>query len=154
VGKLVKLGIKSHLGNNYLVYLFVLLFLIMGIIFGVIGTKALTSQQLIGLNQYIDTGLETISKDFDYQAAALHAIWRNMKTILKIWFLGLTVIGVPLILVIVFTRGFVLGFTVGFILQNKAWQGLGLILLTIFPQNIIPTYFLHNRNNSHREIQQ
>jgi len=137
VGRLVKLGIKGHLSNNFILYLFTILFLIMGIIFGAIGVKALTPQQLSSLNQYIDTGLETAGKQIDYQSTAKHAIWRNSKTIMKVWFLGLTVIGLPLILVIIFTRGFVLGFTVGFLLENKAWQGLGIILLTIFPQNLL-----------------
>ncbi|NMA01674.1 MAG: hypothetical protein GX923_03810 [Clostridia bacterium] len=46
MGRRVKLGIKNLFSNNYLLYLFVLLFLVMGIIFGVIGVKTLTDQQL------------------------------------------------------------------------------------------------------------
>lgn len=135
MGRRVKLGIKNLFSNNYLLYLFVLLFLVMGIIFGVIGVKTLTDQQLAFLGNYIDLGLNNIEK-IESQTVAKYAIWRNLETILKIWFLGLTVIGLPLILVIIFTRGFILGFTVGFILENKAWQGLGLVLISILPQNI------------------
>ncbi|MFZ5943431.1 MAG: stage II sporulation protein M [Bacillota bacterium] len=137
MGKLVKPGVKGYFAKNYLILLFVAFFLIMGIVFGVLGVKALTPEQLSGLNSYIDTGLKTVGSTLDYQSTAKQAIWRNLSTIFKIWFLGLTVIGLPLILVIIFTRGFILGFTVGFFLQNKGWQGLIIILLTIFPQNII-----------------
>ncbi|MDN5324194.1 MAG: stage sporulation protein [Clostridia bacterium] len=137
MGRLVKLGIKGYFINNYFVYLFLILFLIMGIVFGVLGVKALTPVQLENLNQYIDTGFKAMGNEIDYQSTAKHAIWRNLITIFKIWFLGLTVIGLPLIIVIIFTRGFVLGFTVGFFLENNTWQGLGIILLTIFPQNLL-----------------
>lgn len=135
MGKRVKLGIKNLFSNNYLLYLFVILFLLMGIVFGVIGVKTLTEQQLSSLGNYIDLGLKN-TENIHSQTVSKYAIWRNLETILKIWFLGLTVIGLPLILVIVFTRGFVLGFTVGFILENKAWQGLGIVLISILPQNI------------------
>lgn len=109
----------------------------MGIIFGALGVKALAPEQLSNLNKYIDTGFQDITIQFDSQTTAKSAIWRNLMTIFKIWFLGLTVIGLPLILVIIFTRGFVLGFTVSFFLEKGFWQGLGIILLTIFPQNIL-----------------
>jgi len=137
VGRLVKLGFKSYLKKNYIVCLFLILFVVMGIIFGALGVKALAPEQLSNLDNYIDTGFQNISNQLDYQAAAKHAIWRNLTTIFKIWFLGLTVIGLPLILVIIFTRGFILGFTVAFFLEKKSWQGFGIILLTIFPQNLL-----------------
>jgi len=136
VGRLVKPGLKGYLTKNYFVYIFLVLFLVMGIIFGALGVKALTPEQLNNLNKFIATGFQSISNQLDYQTTAKEAVWRNLATIFKIWFLGLTVIGLPLILVIVFTRGFVLGFTVGFFLEKKSWQGLGIILLSIFPQNL------------------
>lgn len=137
MGRLVKPGLKGHFTKNYLIYIFMVLFLVMGIIFGALGVKALAPEQLINLNKYIDTGLTNIIGQFDYQATAKHAVLRNLTTIFKIWFLGLTVVGLPLILVIIFTRGFVLGFTVSFFLEKKSWQGLGIILLSIFPQNLL-----------------
>jgi stage II sporulation protein M len=114
-----------------------IIFLIMGIIFGALGVKALAPEQLTNLNKYVDLSFQNINSQVDFQATAKNAVWRNITTIFKIWFLGLTVIGFPLILVIVFTRGFVLGFTVGFFLEKKTWEGIGIILLSIFPQNLI-----------------
>ena len=137
MSRMVKLGIKNLFRNNYLVYIFVIIFLLMGVIFGVMGVKALTDQQFNALSTYVDFGLANIDENVDNQTITRYAVVRNLQTVLKIWFLGLTVIGLPLILVIIFTRGFVLGFTVGFFLENKSWQGLGLIVITILPQNIV-----------------
>ena len=54
-----------------------------------------------------------------------------------IWILGLTIIGAPLIYLIVFTRGFILGFTVSFIIGVKGTVGIALVLTTVF----VPTIF-------------
>ena len=106
MGRMVKLGMKSLFAKNYLLYLFVILFLIMGIVFGVLGVKALTETQLTALNNFVDFGLANIDNNVDSQTVAKAAIWRNLQTVFKIWFLGLTVIGLPLILVIIFTRDY------------------------------------------------
>lgn len=59
-----------------------------------------------------------------------------------LWIFGLTVVGIPLILFIIGARGFILGFTVGFLVQEKASQGLLLSLAGVFPQNLcyVPAY--------------
>ena len=54
-----------------------------------------------------------------------------------IWLLGLTVIGTPLIYLIVFTRGFVLGFTFAFIVYTKKLAGVGIVLFTIAIPSIL-----------------
>ena len=137
MGRWVKLNYRGFLKRNYLVFLITVLFLIMGVIFGTIAVKVLTVEQLNNLNHYLETSLESTGDNLNYQNTAKHAVMRNLETIFKIWFLGLTVVGLPLIMVIIFTRGFVLGFTVSFLLVNKGLEGFFLVLLTIFPQNIL-----------------
>ena len=46
---------------------------------------------------------------------------------------GLTVIGAPVVLGIVFLRGFVLGFTIGFIIDELYVRGLILSLSSVLP---------------------
>ena len=47
-------------------------------------------------------------------------------------------------LIIIFTRGFVLGFTIEFLLQEKAWRGGVMALLAVLPPNLLslPAYLL------------
>jgi len=47
------------------------------------------------------------------------------------------VIGVPLILAVVFLRGYALGFTVGFLVQQKGGAGVIMSILSILPQNLV-----------------
>jgi len=48
-----------------------------------------------------------------------------------------TVIGVPLTVVVLFVRGFVIGFSVGFLFSEMGAKGVALSFLAILPQNII-----------------
>jgi stage II sporulation protein M len=77
-------------------------------------------------------------------ATTQQAISKNLVNLGKIFLLGLTVIGFPLILVIIFTRGFVLGFTVFFLIKEKALWGALIALLAVFPPNFLslPAYIL------------
>src|SRR5690606_8704639 len=54
-----------------------------------------------------------------------------------IWLLGLSVIGMPLILVLDFLKGIVLGFTMGYLVGHLSWKGLLFGLVSVAPQNII-----------------
>ncbi len=56
-----------------------------------------------------------------------------LKTAALLFVLGLTVIGAPLVLGIVFLRGFVLGFTVGFLIQETSLNGLILAAAAVLP---------------------
>lgn len=60
-----------------------------------------------------------------------------IKTAGLLFLLGLTVIGAPLILAVVFVRGFVLGFTVGFLVQDAMVKGLVLSTTCVLPHNIL-----------------
>jgi len=98
----------------------------------------LSNQQQSELLNYVDLVLQG-SGDWQVDSGGLaqKVIWSNIKLVLLMWFLGMTVVGIPLILLIVFLRGVVLGFTVGFLIQEKALAGVLLTLLSIIPQNII-----------------
>lgn len=135
-------ALGKYLRNNLLLYALIILFFITGIVFGALGVRTLNVKQELELVTYVDRFLFTIDPaSLSSQLIAQHAITNNLKLILTIWFLGLTVIGIPIIIGLVFTRGFVLGFTVGFLVYQKMWSGVVLTLTAILPQNLlnIPT---------------
>ncbi|MGI6093726.1 MAG: stage II sporulation protein M, partial [Negativicutes bacterium] len=57
------------------------------------------------------------------------------KTIIFMWLLGFTIVGLPFVLFILFTRGFVIGFTVGFLVNEYIAKGLLFALVSILPHN-------------------
>jgi stage II sporulation protein M len=68
----------------------------------------------------------------------------NIKTVFFLFFMGISVIGLPLALLLIFTRGFTIGYSVSFLLRTMGFKGLVLTLTGVAPHNllIIPSIFL------------
>lgn len=108
------------------------------------GVNSLSDGQLNYLLQSVDTGLEQYEANTDMVYVTQRALFKNLYDLVKIFLLGLTVIGLPLIVVMIFTRGFVLGFTTVFLIEQKGLAGVGLTLFAVLPQNLLslPAYIL------------
>ena len=123
-----KLG--EHIRQYWVIYLALVSVYLAGVIFGAVGVGALNTGETQELSGFLDKLLAgqptTLDTNFLIQLA------REQFIIMAgIWLLGLTVIGTPLIFLIVFTRGFVFGFTLSFIIGMKGLWGLGLVLISI-----------------------
>jgi len=111
----------------------------MGIIFGSLTVNSLAPAERQSLLGYLRVFLH----DFDSQVPiggavlAREAIWTNLKTIAFLFVLGVTAIGTPFILLVVFTRGFVLGFTVGFLVKQLFVKGFLFALVAVVPHNLL-----------------
>lgn len=129
MGKKLWLHIRQYWG----IYLTLVCVYGVGVIFGAVGSGALGSSESAQLHSFIDSLLANQPAGLDSQF--LLKLARDSFIIMGgIWLLGLTVIGLPVVYLIVFTRGFVLGFTVSFMVQAKGLAGIGLAFISmIFP---------------------
>jgi len=107
-----------------------------GVVFGVIGVTALGQTKFQELADFFNNLLiqqpQTIDVAFIKQLARDYFIMMA-----GIWVLGLTVIGTPLVYLIIFTRGFILGFTIAFIINLKKMLGVGLVIFTAVLPSIL-----------------
>jgi stage II sporulation protein M len=131
--------IQNHWRENLSLYVFTLVLFTMGVSFGAVIVNSLAmsqKQDLIGyLGQFfveLNQGLANNPKEAFQQTFAHY-----LKYIGFIWILGLSIIGLPIILVMIFLKGLVLGFTVGFLVNQWHWKGLYLAVLSVLPQNIL-----------------
>lgn len=140
----LKQRIMQHLDASWWLYLFVSFCFIAGLVFGILGAYSLKEQQSTSLIQYIDQGLGQFEQNVDFVLTTSQAVYKNLFNLAKIFVLGLTVLGLPFILLIIFTRGFVLGFTLSFLIKSKGFLGACIALLAIIPPNLLslPTYIL------------
>ena len=126
----------EHIRQYWVIYLTLSSVYLAGVVFGAVGVSALGVSETSQLGKFLDTLLKSQPKTID--PAFLGQLARDMFIMMAgIWILGLTIIGAPLIYLIVFTRGFILGFTVSFIIGVKGTLGLALILTTV----LVPTLF-------------
>ena len=98
----------------------------MGIVFGTLSAQNLEYGQKTELRQYIQIffqGMKQQTAPVTDVALAGDAIFNHLKTVFFFVLLGISVIGVPLILFLIFAKGYILGFTIGFILQQLAGKG-------------------------------
>ncbi|NLO22099.1 MAG: stage II sporulation protein M [Syntrophomonadaceae bacterium] len=134
----LKHRIRQHLKDNSLQYMLVMGIFIFGLMLGFLNVKGLDNeveQSLLKLlDDYLRGGLEGELFGKNILTAAFI---KQAETLLSIWLLGLTVIGLPLILVVIFLRAFSLGFTLGFLFQQKAGTGVLLCLVSVLPQNLL-----------------
>ena len=52
------------------------------------------------------------------------------------WLLGFTIIGIPFVAFLIFTRGFIVGFTVGFLVNEYVMRGLAFAFVSILPHSL------------------
>jgi stage II sporulation protein M len=65
------------------------------------------------------------------------ALLDNMKVLGLLYIFGVSVVGIPLVLLAVFFRGFVVGFAVGFFLETMHGQGLALAAVSVALPNLL-----------------
>ncbi len=120
-------------------YIFTIILFMMGVIFGSFVIYSLSPSQKQELISYISNFLFGIGKNGlqGTKLAFKQIFFDNLKYLGIIWFLGLSIIGMPLIFLVIFLKGFLIGFTISFFISQLHWQGFLLSLVTIVPQNLL-----------------
>ncbi|GKU79623.1 stage II sporulation protein M [Paenibacillus sp. L3-i20] len=125
--------------NNFNLYIFVSVLFVVGGIFGALLVNALTLEQQQELTaevshyvQLMNGGVASNEVDVFWDRFFFHFKW-----LMLIWLLGVTVVGIPFILILNFLKGTLIGFSIGVLLQQYAWKGVLFSLVALAPQNII-----------------
>lgn len=128
----------SSLRQSWPAYLAILVLFALGIAAGALGVQRLQADQAQELSVYLDQFMAQAGViEVDTVKALQDVLYRDIAVILAVYLLGLTVIGIPVILGIIFTRGFVLGYTVSFLASEKSIRGIILACAAVLPQNLI-----------------
>lgn len=131
--------IQLHVQNQKSLYIFITVLFLMGVIFGAIIVNALDIDQkegLLGYLSYFFKGLDQNSIA-DPATAFQQSIGDHIKTLGLMWILGLSVIGIPILLLFIFLKGLMIGFTVGFLVSQLSWKGLWFAFAAVVPQNLL-----------------
>ncbi|MCY6354090.1 stage II sporulation protein M [Clostridium sp. ZS2-4] len=131
-------NLYEHIHRNLLLYIISLLFLCIGIVLGIYTVKYMGE---VEKNSLVSCFLE-FTKDIDLSKIDkkhifLQAVRNNVPIIICIWFLGLSMLGIPIILILDLIKGFTIGFTTSFVINGLGTKGVLVNILAIFPQNII-----------------
>ena len=129
----------GYLKTNIVAYFFMILIFVIGVVVGALAVKTLPDEQKTELISYLHiffTGLTQGTENTMFGSHVLSSVmFNNTKTIVLMWILGFTIVGIPFVLFILFTRGFIIGFTVGFLVNEYVMSGLLFALASVLPHN-------------------
>ncbi|WP_027407678.1 stage II sporulation protein M [Anoxybacteroides tepidamans] len=142
----LKSTVAMHMREHASIYLFIIVLFLMGVIFGAIVVNSLNFSQKQDLYYYLTQFFGQVSKGEFASANDMfqQSYFHNLKYVGFMWVLGISIIGLPIILILLFLKGVVVGFTVGFLVNQMGWQGFLLSFVSVMPQNfiVIPAFIV------------
>lgn len=129
---------RFYLEQHLPLYIFVSVLFVMGVVFGALMVNSLTLEQKEEMARYLGSFFHAIDQgaDMDSRQMLLQTFGMYMKWVILVWILGLSVVGLPLILILNFLKGVLIGFTVGFLIGQLSWKGVLFALASVAPQNL------------------
>lgn len=141
-----KSNVWTHVKEHMMIYLFMVILFITGIIFGAITVNSMTFIQKQDLFFHLDRYFMQVNTEEAVNSKDIlkRSFFFHIKYLSLFFLLGLTIIGIPAVWVLNFIKGVVIGFSVGFMVNQLGAKGLLLATLSIAPQNmiIIPVYII------------
>ena len=132
--------LKNIFKVNNRVFVFLLCIAILGILFGSIlpiflnvDDKRMVSEYLLSFSSYIKS-------NFDFLMFLKNGLLSDSLFLIIIWLLGVSIIGVPIILLLFFYKCFVIGFSMSSIIINYGFKGILFSFIYIFPHRVISVF--------------
>lgn len=131
--------LRSASKEHMMLYVFVCVLFLVGVVFGSVMVNALTVDQKTELTRYVGNFFQTVNGglEVDHKVSFQQAFSMHVKWIVLIWVLGMSIIGMPIIMLLNFLKGVLVGFTVGYLVQHWQWKGMLFALASVAPQNMV-----------------
>lgn len=131
--------IARFISSNKRMFFLLCTMFVVGIISGTLCVKTLTDVQKTELINYLSNFFKVLgnTEDINKSQMFFQLIRDNLKVYGLLFVFGLFSMGMLLIPALVLFKGFILGFTIGFILDELYLMGFFFTILVIFPQNIL-----------------
>jgi stage II sporulation protein M len=141
-----KIKAKFPISEYNNIFLFMFILFLVGIVFGAIIVNSMSWIQKQDLFFYLHQFFGHVQEGTLLKGQNLFqsSLFYHFKYISLIFILGISIIGIPIIWILIFLKGIVVGFSVGFLVNQIGWHGLLLATASIAPQNIfiIPAYII------------
>lgn len=130
--------LKKKTSSNKRIIIFLVGLFLIGIIAGSIFITVISKTDQALVKEYIKEFINKIDKNkLNYLDALKNASISNLSFIIIVWLLGLSIVGISIVVFMYFSKAFVLGFSLSaFILQYKT-KGIIIALIYFFPHHIV-----------------
>lgn len=128
----------GHIKNNVNSYMFLVMAFVIGVSTGAFTVNGLSAVQRDELLNYFQGFMQLLSNQkIDSNELLKIALYENIRIIAVIWVLGVTIIGIPLIFMLVGIRGFITGFSSGFVIEAMGFKGAIFTLFAMIPKEFV-----------------
>lgn len=137
----IRTVIFQHISSNLKEYLIISIFFLIGIILGVVVINNSEEETQLNIQGYIETFINSLKSNeykIDINALLKSSIINNIKLAVLIWFVGSTVIGMPLIYAVIAFRGYCLGYTIAAMIATLGvGKGVTFAITALLLQNLL-----------------
>lgn len=122
---------------NKKVFVFLFCLMIIGIIFGSSLPVFLNSDDKSLVSQYLSDFIVQVKSGCDSLFLLRNGLSNNGIFSFSIWLLGISIIGIPIVLFLFFFKCFIFGFSISSIIINYGFKGILFSFFYIFPHQVI-----------------
>ena len=114
---------------------------VIGVVFGALAVGSLDPRSKQEMVRYLGESLSGLSGSGpapgEGSLMLKAALLRSLKYLVLLWVLGISLVGVLGVAALALLRGFVSGFTVGFLAAELGWRGIALAVAGHLPQSLL-----------------
>ena len=136
--KNIKFNIKIN-SKNFIIFLFS--FCITAFVIGIIFYLSINNITKEIINSNIDSYF-TIKNNYNFVHLFINSFKNNFSNLFVVWLVGISIIGIPLIFIILFSEFFSIGFSVAAIINNYKIGSILGIFTYLFPSKLLYLFIL------------
>ncbi len=130
---------KNNIEKQKSIYVILIGLAIISLIFGIIFIFLISDDNLIYIKENMSSFFTNIPNNNKFDIF-INSLLNNYIYLFLIWLLGISIIGFPIIIMILLFKFFILGFSISSIIYTFKWNGVLKIIVNFFPHQII--YFI------------
>lgn len=130
--------LTNKVSRNKKMLTFLIGILIIGIVAGSLFMVVLSSSDIALIKEHLESFMTSIeSNKLNYTQSLISSLGTNLFYVIIIWLLGISVIGMPIIVFLYFAKAFTLGFSISSIICEYKLKGCLLAFFYVFPHHIL-----------------
>ena len=136
--KKVKTKVADKLREQKKIYIFLIIVMIIGMLLGIIYAIILNKSDHALVTTSLDSFFTSIkNNDIDYKSALINSLIGNISFVTFIFLLGISIIGIPIIIFSLATSSFIFGFSLSSIIYTYHLNGILKAITYLFPHQLI-----------------
>ena len=136
--KKVKNKVTNKLAEQKKIYIFLIIVMTISLILGIIYAVVLNKSDHNLVTTSLDSFFTSIkNNDIDYKSALINSLVGNISFVTFIFLLGISIIGIPLIIFSLALSAFIFGFSLSSIIYTYHFNGILKAFIYLFPHQLI-----------------